>query len=977
MLLIFVPSVQLTGASVDGSNWWNAEYNTTEGKDFWVTFMRNSGSSGQDNQDMSLYVYATARQDAIVTITNPRIPDSPLTFNVRANKQDSCLIPNSWAYLEAPQIVNNFGINVKSNVPISLYATNQHSSGKYDATNILPTTALSGEYVVQTYHIDQYATEFAIVATESQDVRIEIHKTTIDIDDYNLNGKLTVLSTADETIERSMQAGQTYLYRSATEDLGGSSNRATSLAGTKICSSKPLALFVGGQSAKIPFVDPENHIFSQVYPIDKWGKTFIITPTYGIVYDYVLFTACKNNTQIKRNGITIATINAFESYQDTIESIVSYSSAMDVILGKEPSFTPSAVVYSTSQIAECFLYATGYNANHPLVEDVASESFVTKYGAPVLTPIVPQELAMRKNIFATFTKTNTHLKHYVNLVTPTSEVGTMFIDGTNIASYFHPIDGNDAWSFAIKEVSGVAHTIENRGTNQNSTFTARVYGLGNSSSSRESYAYAAGSRTNRSVDLLIEDRYRKTLDTCINEDPVKFSAVINFEYDSIGWQSKLSGDYSKSGHNDSIFHYDYHEAGTDSLRLIVKSHTALCNTIYHYDTIWALIHVHDTAHYDMHYGDTTFMTLCFGEDFSVRYKEGDNLSVNHTFKADTTTTQNFLGKDQRFKLNTLYLVKDSFKTTWGCDSVVWQRFIIRPTYERIIYDTICVSDLPYAWKDKDDNLIRNLDLSSSDKAALRLTDKNAYITKKKTDSYNHKSIYRCDSIINIELTILPIYKLTDSATVCVDSINPYIWAGHPMTHVYNSAGEKVSSISLKQSGDYTYIDSLKTHGCKACELAKSCDSIWILHLKVLDRHVKDTKSSMCSNESYLWEDTLWIGWNAETPAIEKYKRVFSTDTVLYHAYKTKDIYECDSVIIHRLHICDAYTIVTDTTRVDICEDESYYFASKGETYQWSTPDGVVSRFVLTDTIKTVNSCDGTQHCDSAIAHVVYVHPEYH
>lgn len=82
---------------------------------------------------------------------------------------------------------------------------------------------------------------------------------------------MVVISETEETIPLSMTSGQTYLYRSASDDGGSSANRATSLSGTTICSNAPIALFMGGQSAKIPS-DPENHIFSQAYPTDKWEK---------------------------------------------------------------------------------------------------------------------------------------------------------------------------------------------------------------------------------------------------------------------------------------------------------------------------------------------------------------------------------------------------------------------------------------------------------------------------------------------------------------------------------------------------------------------------------------------------------------------------------------------------------------------------------------------------------------------------------
>ena len=73
-------------------------------------------------------------------------------------------------------VVYDRGLNVTSNNPISVYATSHHNSGKYDGTNVLPINALMNSYLVQTYIVDDGATEFAIIAGETQDIDIQIKK---------------------------------------------------------------------------------------------------------------------------------------------------------------------------------------------------------------------------------------------------------------------------------------------------------------------------------------------------------------------------------------------------------------------------------------------------------------------------------------------------------------------------------------------------------------------------------------------------------------------------------------------------------------------------------------------------------------------------------------------------------------------------------------------------------------------------------
>ena len=953
ILFILVPSVQLTGASVDGSSWWNEDYVTTEGTEFWVTFMRNRGSDENDS-DLELYLFATSRSNATVTISNPNTQYEK-TFTVYAGQRSSRIkIDNLQAYIATPEQVENKGLRITSDYPISLYAIN-YVQGSQDATYLYPTKGYTNtnyanefanftykEYVIQTFNTDETATEFAIIATEDN--------TTVDItlkesifsgdDDYPELPYGDTIITITNLPTFTLDKGQTYLYRASTAN--------ASLSGTSICSNENIVVFQGGQHSLIPsyYYTPDNHIWSQAQPTYLWGRNFVITQSGTQKADGVLITAAEDGTNLSIDtigGVIDTTINKLQTFDFYMR-------------GK-----PYSVVHASKAI-ECFLYQTSYS--YPETQT---------YGSPAMIPIMPIGNRFNSIIYATFDFYNPQIKqedkkHYINIVTLTSGVSSMMMRSskngsplgaaTSLSNNFKSIAGTD-YSYAIIDVTerGESHVLYN----EKEGFVAHAYGFGKTKGSyKESYGYSLGTNLLPSAWMLIDGKRINDTTICLN-DYVNLQSVVHYDFISpIHWKiythhdNELYNQYNQK----NIPNLNFPDTGQYDIQMIVERETPICQTRI-IDTIKATIFVKDTFHIfpDEENGNHRIIcanersnTIISGKTYQYR---SDTMLVNHTYK--------FI---------------DSLHTIYGCDSIVYIDVYIAPTYNQTLYDTICVNDLPYSWKDKSDATIKTLNLSSSDKSSLTLTAENAFLTKNINDTKKYETIYGCDSIVNICLTVLPTYQLHQYDTVCVDSINTYSWAKHSMARMYNEDGEHISFITLKQSGEYIYYDSLKTHGCHACQLTQHCDSVWILHLKVKNRYVTETDSRICSNESYLWEDTLWIGWNAETPATEKYKRVFSTDTVLYHAYKTKDIYECDSVIIHRLHICDAYTIVTDTTRVDICEDESYYFASKGETYQWSTPDGGVSRFVLTDTIKTVNSCDGTQHCDSAIAHVVYVHPEY-
>lgn len=861
--------------------WTNTDYNTTEGTEFWVTFMRNSGSSGQDNKDMFLYLYATSRENAVVTVKNPNNSESAITFNVRAGKQDSCLVPNSWAYIETDKTVTNFGVKVTSNKPIALYATNQHSSGKYDATNVLPATALTGEYVVQTYQIDQYSTEFAIVATRSQTVTIQLKKTTIDIQEYETNGRVVVTSTDTETIQLTMRAGQAYLYRSASDDGGASANRATSLAGTTICSDDPIAVFIGGQSAKVPS-DPENHIFSQQYPTDKWGKNFYVTPTYGMVYDYVQFTACKNNTQIRRNGTWIATIHAKQSYIDTVKSVLNYASATDFI-NLNVSYTPNVVQYTTSEVAECFLYGTSNTANHPSLEGNELSTTNTNLGAPVLTPIIPQELAMRSTMFATFTKTNTALTHYVNIVTPTTEVGGMRLDNANISGDFHPIP-NTSYSYAIKQVSNKAHKLENVGGKVNSTFTARVYGMGQSSSSKESYAYAIGSRVSRKTDMLVNNKYIKEITICVTQT-LNFTGLIEGAYTSYNWDFKdLGGTTTGSGLNPS---HQFGSAGDYAVELtVVRPYPYICSggsgsSNGAEDHVTVMVHVKDKYNSNFH------KKICEGESVTLRGRDEN-------------------GNIQEYTYNSNYTEQKHFYTVDGCDSIVDVKIEVGQPKTVSISRTECDQ---YTWHGT---------------------------TYKQSGTYTWTgtTAYHCDSTEILTLTILksvtgPPADITICANSSLDWNGQHITKAGTYTATLPAANGCDSLATLRVKVENEYKDEQTVKLCygqsyswrgKTLTTANTytdhspspigCDSTFILHL------------------SY-YPDYSDMRVTAQTCADNPYR--FGTELLTESGTYTKTFTSqsgCDSTVTLTLTV---WPLEYDTIRASICAGESYSFGGRQRT----------------------------------------------
>lgn len=193
ILFFAVAFVSKIHSQIPGTTGWvNTEYNTTEGNEFYVTTMKNGGATGEDYDNVKIYLYATARKATYICIRND-LANFYDTLHIPANGQRGLSIPVEYVYSDAaaditdPAIIidetvtvtqaqnrtlhiytcNSRGVIDKKQPPVSLYITNYHSSNGYEATNILPVNALEREYMVQTYHTDDNATEFAVIATQN------------------------------------------------------------------------------------------------------------------------------------------------------------------------------------------------------------------------------------------------------------------------------------------------------------------------------------------------------------------------------------------------------------------------------------------------------------------------------------------------------------------------------------------------------------------------------------------------------------------------------------------------------------------------------------------------------------------------------------------------------------------------------------------------------------------------------------------
>ena len=123
---------------------WSQASPSTEGRDFWVTFLRAA-----DDNPTQLKLTISAREACNVTIENTNTNFSR-KITVTDNSSTEVVVNRADAYSSKNETATYTALHVTSTKDISLFAGNYRDKS-FDATNVLPTAALLDDYLIQTY----------------------------------------------------------------------------------------------------------------------------------------------------------------------------------------------------------------------------------------------------------------------------------------------------------------------------------------------------------------------------------------------------------------------------------------------------------------------------------------------------------------------------------------------------------------------------------------------------------------------------------------------------------------------------------------------------------------------------------------------------------------------------------------------------------------------------------------------------------
>ena len=467
---------------------------TNAGKDFWFGFTEplDAFKVVLIPADPSI-VFQANISSSTATSGYIEIPGTAFfeTFNVNPGAVTKVVIPDTLAYIGTSEVLEPRAIHVHTNDDCVLYSNTYHQF-RSEASLVLPNRALGDEYYVMTsypimlntaWNSVQYPgpwrSEFMIVAPGEQ-VTVEITPSA-----NTLGG-----NAAGVPFTVTLDSGELYQVQGdSMDDLTGSRVRCTSTNGT-------VAVFSGNVWSQNYCGTTADPLYEAQFPVSSWGVEYILMPTPGVGTDMYRVIAEEDDTDIFKDGVLIANIDAGEFYQDTHQVTRLITADKPICVGQ-------------------FMVSNGGGTCSNITP-----------GDPSMVMINPNEQMYLDSItFFAVSEVAISL-NYVVIATRTNDTATLELDGTQVTGWtVLPADSQYAHTFVLIDTG--SHTLNTGGCG----FLAYSIGLGNA----ESYSYAAGVRL---TDLNAGVNYSNITvnsDTICQFDSIRFTVDAKGNPDTYSW----------------------------------------------------------------------------------------------------------------------------------------------------------------------------------------------------------------------------------------------------------------------------------------------------------------------------------------------------------------------------------------------------------------------------------------------------------
>jgi RHS repeat-associated protein len=399
------------------------------GTDFWLMFPSAYFTGGLATQKLS--ITSTVSTSGTVTIPGMNFVQN---FAVGANGVATVTLP--FVQVTDAEVIQENGIHIISQQPIAVYGISQRIFST-DAFLGLPVTSLGFDYQVLTYGNMAFgpSSEFGIVATENS--------TTVTITPAVTTGS----HIAGLPYALTLNQGQTYLLQNTVPTALGD------LTGSRITSTKPVAVFGGHMSATIPAEAGccADHLLEQLPPANSWGKRFATIPlatrTKG---DYFRFLARDDGTAVYLDSALVAVLNRGEFVERLLKAPAEIVATKPILVAQ----------YCTS---------------------IYFDNGTTGKGDPFFMIVPPYTQFLDQYSIAT--PASGFQINYANVIAPTALLGSITLDGTVLSAESFTAIGVSGYSGAQVPLTVGAHTLDGP-----AGFGVSVYGFAQD----ESYGYPGG-----------------------------------------------------------------------------------------------------------------------------------------------------------------------------------------------------------------------------------------------------------------------------------------------------------------------------------------------------------------------------------------------------------------------------------------------------------------------------------------------------
>jgi IgGFc binding protein len=440
----------------------------SKGKDFWLAIPPNDHVSGLTNDPAIVAVFVATtqacqvsvdarRRDGTVDKYTVQVPANVVwEFRFSADLYELRGATQIGAFGQDDERPNPASIHVMAGEDVTVYAV-MRDDNTSDAWLVLPTDALSTDYIISTYESDAnvataYPSQFVLVATEdSTNVVIDL---SVDRSCRTNGSRRTV----------TLNKGESYLLQARVSN----GRIHDDLTGSRITSSKPLVAIASHRRAQVPVLGSTSSrdcLVEQMPGTDTWGKRILVPPLSPASSDppfsvddvpVCRILAQRDSTIVSVNGSAPWRIDATKFWDVPLDRALNIDATQPVLV--------TIIDRSANRTANGISSKPG---DPSLIVVPPFEQFLDEYRVVTIEPRIGG------NAFYT--------AHYITCLAPTSSIASLRVNG-NPPSQVFPIPGS-TFSYTTYSVNVGTHLAT-----CDEPFGIIVYGYGPA----ESYGYTGG-----------------------------------------------------------------------------------------------------------------------------------------------------------------------------------------------------------------------------------------------------------------------------------------------------------------------------------------------------------------------------------------------------------------------------------------------------------------------------------------------------